>query len=162
MNFTTGKSIYYIHVYTVRWKSEINRFSPSAVYDSLSCCFSSIPAILQVSWPKLHVLSGLPARFSRYKHPRLFQSVASGAVWASWSAADSLMRSRLIPKERPKSSERARWYSWKCTPHGTTPPYEMHRVKRFGIASLPSWTSARVTSASFSLQMKSRYNCTVV
>lgn len=64
----------------------------------------------------------LPARFTRYKHPRLFQSGGPGF----WPGSGSLMRSRLIPKERPKSSGwRARWYSWKCTPARNRKPYEM-------------------------------------
>lgn len=48
-----------------------------------------------------HAPFELPARFTRgYKHPRLFQSGGPGF----WAGLGSLMRSRLIPKERPKSS----------------------------------------------------------
>ena len=41
-------------------------------------------------------------------------------------------------------------------------PYETHQVKRFGIAGLPSQTSAPTNPAPFNLRRKSRYNCAVL
>lgn len=84
----------------------------------------------------------------------------------------SLMRSRLIPKERPKSSGwRARWYSWKCTPARNRKPYEMRAgwnaselpglpKLHFHSSDPPLFLLPFSLSLSFSLQMKSRYGCT--
>lgn len=69
------------------------------VYDPLpSHVFHRYYKFLGRGW---HAPFELPARFTRgYKHPRLFQSGGPGF----WAGLGSLMRSRLIPKERPKSS----------------------------------------------------------
>lgn len=136
------------------------------VYDPLpSHVFHRYYKFLGRGW---HASFELPARFTRgYKHPRLFQSGGPGF----WAGLGSLMRSRLIPKERPKSSGwggGARWYPWKCTSARNRKPYEMRRVvKRFGIAgfteaALPlqrSFPSSSSSSVSFSSQTKSRHRC---
>lgn len=80
--------------------------------------FSSIPAILQVFLARNCMFfprtSGQIS--SRYKHPRLFHSVALGAVWASWSSrrlthAITSRGRETSNVQNPRTGHR--WYSLK-------------------------------------------------